>query len=92
MRFSDAEQESLIGYHAVIVNSLGELPPTVVQKLEAYVREGGGLWLMLGSQIDRDDFNRHWYSDGAGLCPTALRIAREAGRPRQRGGGDPPAR
>jgi hypothetical protein len=56
----------------VVISSLGELSPAVIDKLETYVRDGGGLWLMLGTRLDRDDFNKHWYRDGAGLSPAPL--------------------
>lgn len=70
--FADLENESLRKYHAVVLNGLSELSPAAVEKLQAYVRDGGGLWLMLGPRIDRDDFNRRWYADGAGLIPLPL--------------------
>jgi len=68
----EAEQEDLAKYHAVVVSSLGELNDRAVEKLEGYVRSGGGLWLMLGSRIDREQFNQQWYRQGGGLCPLAL--------------------
>ena len=36
------------------------------------MRAGGGLWVALGDQIDHDEFNRDWYSDGDGLSPLEL--------------------
>lgn len=68
----DAERQELAKYHAVVVSSLGELSDRAVEKLESYVRSGGGLWLMLGTRIDREQFNRQWYRQGGGLCPLAL--------------------
>lgn len=70
--FASANSESLGGYDAVVVSSLGQLAPEVVEKLHAFVNQGGGLWVMLGPRLDRSDFNRHWYRDGTGLCPLQL--------------------
>lgn len=69
----DAERGDFAKYHAIVVSSLGELSDKAVNKLEEYVRTGGGLWVMLGARIDRDEFNRQWYRRGGGLCPLALR-------------------
>jgi hypothetical protein len=71
-KFADLEKETLGNYHAVVVNGLAELSVAAVEKLDAYVRDGGGLWLMLGPRIDREEFNRRWYRDGVGLCPMPL--------------------
>ena len=90
VRFSDAENETLVRYHAVIVSSLGQLPPAVVQKLEAYVRDGG-LWLMLGGADRPRRLQSTLVQRRCRSVPDA-RVARAAGRPRQRRGGDPPAR
>jgi len=92
IHFSEAEKETIAHYHAVIVSSLGELSPAAVEKLSAYVREGGGLWLMLGSQIDRDEFNRRWHSNGTGLCPVPLSsLVRPADRDSAEAAIHPPA-
>lgn len=75
--FDNANDVKFANYHAVVISSLGEhssdlFKKGMIKKLEAYVQEGGGLWLLLGSRLDRDDFNRRWYRDGSGLCPLPL--------------------
>jgi hypothetical protein len=59
-------------YRAIVVNNLPELDLTTLDRLDAYVRAGGGLWVALGEAVDRVKFNRDWYSDGDGLSPLAL--------------------
>lgn len=66
---ADAE---LRDYRAVIITDLPALDPEDVDRLEGYVRAGGGVWVALGESLDRDDFNAHWYDDGAGLSPLAI--------------------
>jgi hypothetical protein len=48
------------------------LNPAALDRLDSFVRTGGGLWVALGEDIDRVEFNRDWYSDGDGLSPLAL--------------------
>jgi hypothetical protein len=63
---------SLAPYRAVVINSLDGLNPAALDRLDAFVRTGGGLWVALGEDVDRVEFNRDWYSDGDGLSPLAL--------------------
>jgi dipeptidyl aminopeptidase/acylaminoacyl peptidase len=42
--------------------------------LEAYVREGGGLAVFVGSDTDRTFYNDRFYHNGAGLFPVPLRL------------------
>jgi hypothetical protein len=63
---------SLAEYRAVVINDLSELSPAAVDRLDTFVRGGGGLWIALGEGIDRIEFNRDWYSDGDGLSPLGL--------------------
>ncbi len=59
-------------YRAVVMLNLSELTAETQERLHAFVRAGGGLWLALGDLIDRDTFNRFWYDDGGGLSPISL--------------------
>jgi hypothetical protein len=63
---------SLAGYRAILINDLNGLNPAALDRLDAFVRTGGGLWIALGEDIDRVEFNRDWYSDGDGLSPLGL--------------------
>jgi uncharacterized membrane protein len=44
----------------------------VVEKLEKFVAEGGGLMMFLGNQVDPGRFNKAFYKDGKGLLPLPL--------------------
>lgn len=63
---------SLAGVRAVLIDNLPPLDRATIERLESFVREGGGLWIGLGDAIDRDQFNEAWYADGAGLSPLSL--------------------
>jgi hypothetical protein len=43
-----------------------------VNRLESYVRDGGGVWLVLGSRTDTEFFNRSCFRGGLGLAPLKL--------------------
>jgi hypothetical protein len=62
----------LAKYRAVVINNLAELSPAALDRLDTFVRAGGGLWATLGEGVDRVEFNRDWYSDGDGLSPLGL--------------------
>ncbi len=70
--FDQLADESLATYRTVVLSSVSDAPESLVESLETYVRDGGGLWLMLGPRIDRERFNRLWLRGGAGLCPAPL--------------------
>jgi hypothetical protein len=63
---------SLADYRAIVINNLDEFDAVSLDRLDSYVRSGGGLWIALGTAVDRVAFNRDWYSDGDGLSPLAL--------------------
>jgi Aerotolerance regulator N-terminal/von Willebrand factor type A domain/CARDB len=62
----------LAGYRAIVINNLDELDAATRDRLDSFVRAGGGLWVALGEAVDRTWFNRDWYSDGDGLSPLGL--------------------
>ena len=57
---------------AVLIDNLTEVDGVVLERLNEFVRAGGGLWVGLGDRVDRDQFNRDWYADGSGLSPVEL--------------------
>ena len=59
-------------YRAIVINNIEELNHETLDRLDSFVRMGGGLWVGLGEATDRVAFNRDWYSDGDGLSPVAL--------------------
>jgi hypothetical protein len=64
--------QALADYRAIVINDVPALDRPTVERLESFVRSGGGLWLALGGAIEPAVFNRDWYSDGVGLAPLAL--------------------
>jgi hypothetical protein len=38
--------------------------PAAIEKLDAFVRSGGGLWIAVGPHTDEKLFNEHWYRGG----------------------------
>ena len=62
----------LADYRAIVINNPGVLDRTAIERLDSFVRAGGGLWVALGDEIDKTQFNRDWYSDGDGLSPLEL--------------------
>ncbi len=59
-------------YRAIVIDNLSELDAATMDRLEAFVRNGGGLWIALGDRIEPLKFNRDWYKDGDGLSPLGL--------------------
>ncbi len=65
-------ETTLANYRAIVFLNLSDLPAGTEQRLQRFVRSGGGLWAALGDRVDRDSFNRHWYDEGDALSPVAL--------------------
>ncbi len=55
--FSDRLRESLSEYACVFLNDVGDLPESDWGRLNAYVREGGGLVVALGNRCVPDSYN-----------------------------------
>jgi len=68
----DLETTTLSDYQAVVVTGLTPLLSSAVEKLQRFVEDGGGLWVVLGRRTDRESFNAVWYDDGGGLSPLPL--------------------
>jgi hypothetical protein len=62
----------LVDYRAILINNLPDFDGDTLDRLDSYVRAGGGLWVSLGNQTDKTTFNRDWYADGDGLSPSEL--------------------
>ena len=69
-------------YRAVILADVRQLAPAALEKLEAYVRSGGGLWITLGGQTDPTFFNDALHRGGLGLAP--LKLTAPIGDPNDR--------
>ena len=64
--------QPLADYRAIIIDGLANLDPATVERLETFVRNGGGLWVALGEGIEPTKFNRDWFKDGDGLSPLGI--------------------
>jgi len=69
-------------FRCIILADPRSVAPTAIDKLEAYVRSGGGLWLALGAHTDEVFFNEHWHRGGLGLAP--LKLTSAVGDPNDR--------
>jgi aerotolerance regulator-like protein/VWA domain-containing protein/CARDB protein len=69
-------------FRCVVLSNTRSLAPASLEKLEAYVQNGGGVWLALGSQTEERFFNDHFYRGGLGLAP--LRLSAVVGDPNDR--------
>jgi hypothetical protein len=72
IRPHELPQEKFSTYGAVILANVATPPEPVVGALEEYVRQGGGLFLFLGDQVDLAGYNRDLFKAGEGLLPGEL--------------------
>ncbi len=68
----ELETAELSDFHAVILANTYRLSDPAVERLEAFVRGGGGLLIFLGDQVDPEAYNDALHAEGAGLLPVAL--------------------
>ena len=59
-------------FRSVVLDNIRNLDAAGIAKLEAYVQNGGGVWLVLGSRTDPQFFNQQFYRGGLGLAPMKL--------------------
>ena len=59
-------------YHAIFLLNIASLDKVEVERLEQYVRSGGGVVFFAGPQSDREFINRDLYNEGEGLFPLPL--------------------
>ncbi len=69
VRVEDLEALELGEYDAVILANVYRLGTGGLRRLESYVREGGGLIVFLGDQVDVEYYRAHLYAGGRGLLP-----------------------
>ena len=69
---TELEEHDLAGFHLVILANVYRVSEPAVDALERFVREGGGLIIALGDQVDADLYNAALYRDGKGLAPARL--------------------
>lgn len=58
--------------HLVILANVYRISVPAVESLERFVRQGGGLLIFLGDQVDADLYNTVMYRNGEGLSPARL--------------------
>jgi hypothetical protein len=69
-------------FRCVVLANVRELAPESLAKVESYVHNGGGVWLVLGSHTQEQFFNERLHRGGLGLAP--MKIAAPVGDPNDR--------
>ena len=64
--------EGLDAYDFLVLANVQSLTSDRVEKIESFVRRGGGLFLTLGNRVDKVSFNEYFWKKGAGLSPAQL--------------------
>ncbi|MCP4249156.1 MAG: hypothetical protein GY778_19095 [bacterium] len=64
--------EALSDYRLIVLANVQQLEQELWQRLEAFVRAGGGLAIFLGDTVNADNYTRLGYADGRGLLPGRL--------------------
>jgi hypothetical protein len=64
--------EDLHQYDYIVLANVKDIPLDRIERLEEYVRQGGGLFITLGTQVLRDAFNEGLYKESEGLSPAGL--------------------
>src|SRR5205085_8279272 len=70
----DATLESLSAYSAIYLLNVSRLDGRGVETLERYVREGGGLAIFVGRDVNTVHYNQVLYKEGKGLLPAPLAL------------------
>ena len=79
--------EGLDGYDFLVLANVQSLTSDRVEKIESFVRRGGGLFVSLGNRVDKVSFNEYFWKKGAGLSPAQLEeITGRCARRRHRAG------
>lgn len=69
---TDLESREFGSFHAVVLLNVYRLSEPATERVDRFVREGGGLIVFLGDQVDPDWYNGALYRGGAGLLPAEL--------------------
>ena len=68
----DTPQENLKRYSAIYLLDVGRLDASALEKIEIFVRAGGGLGIFLGDQVDVTHYNQQLFRNGEGVMPVKL--------------------
>lgn len=71
-REDDLDRQDLRQYASVYLLNVPALTASQRDKLEAYVRGGGGVGVLLGPNVKPDDYNKVLYRGGDGMFPVPL--------------------
>ncbi|MDA0839345.1 MAG: BatA domain-containing protein [Planctomycetota bacterium] len=66
------ESVDLRKFQVVVLANVSAFPPTAVDRLDAFVRNGGGLIVFAGDQLDPEFYNQHGFKEGRGWMPAKL--------------------
>lgn len=66
------EDANLHEFHLVILANVHRISEPMVERLERFVREGGGLLIFAGDQTNGDLYNVALHREGEGLLPVTL--------------------
>lgn len=59
-------------YRAVVIPNFSQLDPVAIDRLQAFVLNGGGLWIAMGPRGDVELFNQHLFVAGEGLSALGI--------------------
>ncbi len=76
----DVAPETLAEFDVVALLDVPRLDRQAVDKLEVYVRSGGGLFAMCGRNTNMQLVNEQWYRDGEGFFPIQLQQISETNK------------
>ncbi len=80
-RFSEITAKELAGWDCIFLCDVPRLDKADARRLEAFVRGGGGVVVILGPRVDVKAYNTELYRDGKGLLPVKLLDRRKAESP-----------
>jgi hypothetical protein len=66
------EEVNAADFAAVVLANVFRVSDPMIEAIERYARDGGGVLIFLGDQIDADLYNSTLYKDGRGLLPARL--------------------
>jgi hypothetical protein len=66
------EKQDLRQYSSIYLLNVPQLTKAQVERLEGYIREGGGVGVFLGPDVRAQNYNEEMYRDGEGFFPVPL--------------------
>jgi len=75
------EDAELHEFHVVVLANVHRISEPMVEQLERFVREGGGLLIFAGDQTNSDLYNLALYREGEGLLPVTLTEVKRPAEP-----------